>query len=138
MERSEKFQRAFEKFEKAFLKFKEIVKSQELFDFLNEDLIIEVNTKRFEYVFESMWHSLKEHLKHEGIDAPSPLRCFKEAFKLGMIDENKESIYMEIIKKRNEIVHIYDFNQAKKIYEFIRSDSVFSAVEDIYKKLKDL
>jgi len=138
MASSEKYTRTFEKFEKAFAKYREIVKSRELFDFLAEDLIIEVNTKRFEYVFESMWHTLKEQLRIEGIDAPSPLKSFKEAFKLGLISEAHERIFVEMIDKRNQIVHVYDFNQAKIIYEFIKSAEVFSAIENVYNKLKKI
>jgi len=40
-----------------------------------------------------------------------------------------------MIEKRNEIVHIYDLDQAKSIYGFIKSDEVFSAIEDVYKKI---
>ena len=136
MERGEKFQRTFEKFEKAFNKYKEIVKSKGLFDFLNQELIVEVTTKRFEYTFESMWKTLKEYLRSEGLDCPTPLRCFKESFKSSIIDESQEATFIEMIEKRNQIVHIYDLEQAEKIYGFIKGDEVFSAIESIYKKLK--
>ena len=72
MEKSEKFKRTFEKFEKALSKFREIIESQYLFDFLNQELIIEAATKRFEYTFESMWKVLKEYLRGEGLDCPTP------------------------------------------------------------------
>lgn len=136
MAKGEKFQRTFEKFEKAFNKYREIVKSKELFDFLNQELIIEVTTKRFEYTFESAWKVLREYLREEGVECPTPLKCFKEAFKLGLIEEDREGVLIEMIEKRNQIVHIYDLEQAKDIYEFIKSDNVFSAIEALYKRLK--
>lgn len=119
-----------------FGKYKEIIRSKELFDFLNEELIIEIATKRFEYTFESMWKSLKEYMRVEGVDCPTPLRCFKEAFKVGLIAENQENLFIEMIEKRNQIVHVYDLQHAKDIYKFIESDKVFSVIESLYKKLK--
>jgi len=138
MAKTEKYERTFEKFEKAFGKYKEIVKSKELFAFLNHELVVEVTTKRFEYTFESMWKVLKEYLRAEGVECPTPLKCFKEAFKAGLIDENHESVFIEMIEKRNQIVHVYDLEQAERIYKFIKSDNVFSTIETLHKKLKEL
>jgi len=136
MERSEKFRRTFGKFEKALTKFQEIIESQHLFGFLSRELIVEVATKRFEYTFESMWKVLKEYLRTEGVDCSTPLKCFKESFKAGIISENDEEIFLEIIEKRNLIVHVYDFKQAEAIYEFIRREDVLSAIKYVYQKLK--
>lgn len=136
MEKREKFKRTFEKFEKALNKFREIIESQHLFDFLNQELIIEVATKRFEYTFESMWKVLKEHLRGEGLDCPTPLRCFKEAFKAGIISESDEVIFLEMIEKRNLIVHVYDFKAAKAIYDFIKRKELVLAIKNTYEKLK--
>ena len=136
MEKTEKLQRTFEKFEKAFNKFREIIESRHLFDFLSQELIVEVATKRFEYTFESMWKVLKEYLRREGLDCPTPLKCFKEAFKLGIISESDESLFLEMVEKRNLIVHIYDFTAAKAIYDFIKSKEVILAIKNVYDKLK--
>ncbi len=84
-----------------------------------------------------MWKTLKEYLRLEGIDCPTPLKCFKEAFKAKLIDEKYEDVFIDMIEKRNLIVHIYDLDQAKNIYEFIRSEKVFSAIESVYNKLKN-
>jgi len=136
MAQTEKFSRTFEKFEKAFNKYKEIVKSAQLYSFLSQDLIVEVLTKRFEYTFESMWQALKEYLRREGIDCSTPLKCFREAFKAGIIEEAQEGTFIEMIEKRNQMVHIYDSKRAFQIYEFVKSDVVFQAIETIYNKLK--
>ncbi|MFH1548806.1 MAG: HI0074 family nucleotidyltransferase substrate-binding subunit [Candidatus Omnitrophota bacterium] len=135
MARGEKLKRTFEKFEKAFKKFGEITQSQHLFDFLNQDLIVEVTTKRFEYTFESMWKTLKEYLREEGIECSTPLSCFKEAFKAGLIKEQYENLFSEMIEKRNQIVHIYDSLQAENIYEFIKREDIFSAIKSVYTEL---
>ena len=128
MEKGQKLQRTFEKFEKAFRKFEEVIKSPYLFEFLSEELIIEISTKRFEYTFESLWKTLKEFLRGEGIICSTPLQCFREAFKRGLIKEEDESIFGEMIEKRNRIVHIY---------EFIKKDKVWSAFKNVYEKLKE-
>ena len=137
MEKGQKLQRTFEKFEKAFRKFEEVIKSPYLFEFLSEELIIEISTKRFEYTFESLWKTLKEFLRSEGIICSTPLQCFREAFKRGLIKEEDEGIFGEMIEKRNRIVHIYGFEEAKDIYEFIKKDKVWSAFKNVYEKLKE-
>lgn len=104
---------------------------------MNQELIVEIATKRFEYVFESLWRTLKEYLKREGVDCSTPLKCFKEAFKAGLIDQKHENVFVEMIEKRNLIVHVYDFEMAKDIYEFIKSPAVFSAIQSVYIKLQE-
>jgi len=135
MER-EKLKRTFKKFEKAFKKFREIVEEKALFDFLNEELIVEVGTKRFEYMYESLWKLLKEYFRTEGIECSTPLRCFKEAFKQGIVDEENEEIVLEMIRKRNEIVHIYDEKIAKDIFNFIKNKKLIKVVEKIHDRMK--
>lgn len=137
MEKGEKFQRTFEKFEKAFKKFEEIIRQPSLFDFLNEELIIEVATKRFEYTFESLWKVIQQYLRMEGLSCTTPLQCFKEAFKRGIIEEKYENLLSEMIDKRNQIVHIYGVQEAKEIYKFIQKDEIYLAIDSIYRKLKD-
>jgi len=136
MER-EKFKRTFERFEKAFGKFKEVIEGRSLFDFLSKELIVEIATKRFEYTFESMWKALKEYFRLEGIDCSTPLKCFKEAFKDGIVSEENEEIILEMIEKRNEIVHIYDEKKAEEIFEFIKKKEVMDVIREIYEKLKE-
>lgn len=137
MEKGEKFRRTFEKFEKAFRKFEEIIRQPSLFDFLSEELIIEVATKRFEYTFEALWKSLQEYLRTEGLIVTTPLQTFKESFRRGFIDEKYETIFFEMVEKRNQIVHIYGFEESKEIYQFIKKDEVYSAIKDIYQRLKN-
>ena len=112
------------------------MKTPALFSFLSKELLIEVTTKRFEYTYESMWQSLREYLRGLGIEVNSPLRCFKEAFKEGLIPEENEGIFSEIVRKRNEIVHIYDEEKAQEIFMYIGSDEVYSAIRSLYETLK--
>ncbi|MEA2082473.1 MAG: HI0074 family nucleotidyltransferase substrate-binding subunit [Elusimicrobiota bacterium] len=135
MAQDEKFKQTHERFKKAFDKYREIVKSSHLFNFLSEELIIEITTKRFEYTFESLWKTLKEKMRMEGVECSTPLKSFKEAFKAGLIDTSDEAVFIEMVEKRNQIVHIYDFEAAKLIYGFVKDEKVFSALERIFNRL---
>ncbi|MCD6505662.1 nucleotidyltransferase substrate binding protein [Candidatus Poribacteria bacterium] len=132
----DKLRRTFERFERAFRKYEEVVKTPALFSFLSKELLIEVTTKRFEYTYESMWQSLREYLRGLGMEVNSPLRCFKEAFKEGLIPEENEGMFSEIVRKRNEIVHIYDEEKAQEIFMYIGSDEVYNAIRSLYETLK--
>lgn len=136
MAKDEKLSRTFEKFKKALVKYREIVKSEELPKFLAEEFLVEITTKRFEYVFESMWKVLKERLRLEGIECASPMKCLKEAFKNDFLDRKYETTFVEMVGKRNLIVHVYDEKAAKEICRFIKSEKVCSAIESVYNKLK--
>lgn len=138
MEKAGKFRRTFEKFEKAFRKFEEIVRTPELFDFLNEELVIEIATKRFEYTFESLWNVLKEYLRSEGTLCSTPMQTFKESFKRGLVGKENEELLSEIIEKRNRVVHIYGSEEAKGIYNFIKEERVYKVFKEIYELLKKI
>jgi len=85
-----------------------------------------------------MWKTLKEYFREEGVECSTPLKCFKEAFKAGVVDERYESLFPEMIEKRNLIVHVYDSEQAEGIYEFIKREDVFLAIKSVYEQLKRL
>lgn len=73
---------------------------------LKKEILVEVTTKRFEYTFEGLWKCLKEILIEEGVQTVSPLNCFQEAFRLGLIPKKYEEVFPVMVKKRNEIVPI--------------------------------
>ncbi len=92
---------------------------------LNNDVLVEVVTKRFEYTFESLWKTIKTYLlEMKGIDCSSPMDCFKSAFQERLIPPDYENIFIDIIRTRNEIVHIYDEDAAKTVYGKIVSDYI--------------
>lgn len=136
MENYEKYRRTFTNFERAFNKFKEAVEQSELFNTLSEEIKIEVVTKRFEYLYESCWKALKEYLEVQGVLCSTPLQCFKEAFKAGLIEEKYEQTFFELVEKRNLIVHIYSFERAKEIFNFITKEEIISAFISLINKMK--
>ena len=137
MAQTEKFERTYERFKKAFNKYREIIETPHLFDFLSEELIIEITTKRFEYTFEGLWKTLKEKMRLEGVDCSTPLKSFKEAFKAGLIAPDDEAVFIDMVEKRNQIVHIYDFEAAKSIYGFVKDKKVFLAIKRVFEKLSE-
>ena len=120
----EKYARAFERFKKAFGKFREVIENSAIPDFFKEEFIIEITTKRFEYTYEAMWKSVKEFLRLRGIECNSPRSCFGELIKEGVISEDYEGILADMIVLRNSLVHIYDEQRAKEIYQEIENKNV--------------
>ena len=115
-----KLPRTFEKFEASLKKLNESTtdKFEAKYD---KDVLIEIVVKRFEYTFESLWKLLKEVVLTEGVECASPLGAFKEGFALGLIDKKNEDIFPLMVKKRNEIVHVYSDEDAEEIYHLIKN-----------------
>lgn len=68
--------------------------------------------QRFEIAFDLAWKTLREKLRTTyGIDAPSPKKCFQEAFKQGIIDDG--TIWIDMTDMRNETTHAYNENFAE-------------------------
>ena len=133
MAHRQKLSRTLENFEAAAKKLKEALDPEFQAQF-KKDILIEVITKRFEYTFESMWKCLKEILLEEGIQALSPLSCFQEAFHAGLIPKDQEAIFPTMVKKRNEIVHIYSDEDAEEIFLLIKdtfSHAIFSLLKHL-------
>jgi len=81
---------------------------------------VELSAKRFEYTYEVMWKTIKLFLLEEkGLECFSPMDCFKLAFQVGLIPENLELTFVQMVRKRNDIVHIYNDEVANEIYSSI-------------------
>ena len=70
------------------------------------DLEIDGMIQRFEFTYELLWKLLKLYLEREGIIAKTPRECFKEAYRLGILMNEEQSLKM--IDDRNMSVHLYD------------------------------
>jgi nucleotidyltransferase substrate binding protein (TIGR01987 family) len=127
---SEKLKRNIENLERAFKKLNE----SQFFEY-DHEINVELVTKRFEYAFELLWKTLKIYLFDEkGLETYSPVDCFKSAFQTGLIPQDLEQNILSMVRKRNEIVHIYDEIAAEKIYEDIISKFIKS-IEIIIDKI---
>ncbi len=54
---------------------------------------------------------------------------------MGIIDIKDEQVFVVMIEKRNQIIHICDFDAAKLIYGFVKDAKVFSAIKRVCEKL---
>ncbi|GAB6077181.1 HI0074 family nucleotidyltransferase substrate-binding subunit [Desulfurobacterium crinifex] len=131
----EKFKRALSKFEKAFGKFEEAVRFPDSFN-LSHELLVEITTKRFEYTFESMWKAVKEFLRTQGLECNSPRSCFRELLKEGIVSMEFEEVLFDMIMLRNLLVHVYDEEQAKKIYREIVKEEFLNTFKTILQELR--
>lgn len=71
--------------------------------------------QRFEFCYEICWKLLKYYLESEGIEeAKSPKSTFKEAFKIGLIEDGEA--WIDMLKDKNLTSHVYDEDVAITIY----------------------
>ncbi len=83
---------------------------------LNNDFVIGGIIDKFFLQFELGWKVLKELLKYEGCGAAnsgSPREIIKEAFRMYAFIE--EEVWLAMLRDRNDMTHIYDGAQAKKL-----------------------
>ena len=108
----EKIKRYFMDYKKALENLKEAV------EIAQSDIEIDGTIKRFELCYELVWKLIKEYLADEGIVCKSPRDTFREAHRNGIIDD--EYVWMEMIDDRNILVHTYEMENARKIFERIK------------------
>jgi nucleotidyltransferase substrate binding protein (TIGR01987 family) len=79
--------------------------------------------QRFEFTFELAWKTLKIYLDHQGLAVSSPRLAIKKAFEIGLITEAAEGdLWLAMLEDRNQTVHTYDEETAKRIYKKIVTD----------------
>ena len=99
------FQRALERFSEA------IDQREELEQRGYGDIVLDLCTKRFEFTFEMSWKAIKRGLDYLGIEAAYPRVCFKEAYAIGLI--NDQDIWIDMIEQRNLSSHVYNQNEVR-------------------------
>ncbi|MEJ5166607.1 MAG: HI0074 family nucleotidyltransferase substrate-binding subunit [Thermoanaerobaculia bacterium] len=125
----EKLNFRIREFERALNSLKEVLK--EPYSVIVRDSTI----KRFEYTFDLMWKSLKDYLNFsEGILCNSPKKCFREAFSVGIIDEEQTTMLIEMTDDRNLTSHTYIEKIAENIYSKI--STYVNLMEFILGKIK--
>ncbi len=83
-----------------------------------------------------MWKAVKEFLRNRGLECNSPRSCFRELLKEGVVSMEFEEVLFEMIMLRNLLVHVYDEEQAKKIYREIVKEKFLSTFKTILQELK--
>lgn len=94
-------------------------------DALQEDLkkgsiVIDGAIQRFEFTFELAWKLAKATLAHQGVESNTPRSAIKEAYKAGLIKDGEG--WIDMLEDRNKTSHIYDENEALRIYQKIKKN----------------
>ncbi|WP_094227446.1 HI0074 family nucleotidyltransferase substrate-binding subunit [Methanolobus psychrotolerans] len=91
---------------------------QEIMDEPYSVIIRDAAIQRFEYTFEAIWKLIKEYLlEREGIVCNSPKSCFREAFKMHLINEDESMQALYMTDDRNMTTHTYHEDVAEEIYK---------------------
>ena len=107
---------AVDKFEDAFNKLKQgIIQAK---DELDKDGVIQ----RFEFTFELLWKTLKIFLANEGIECKTPRGCLRQAFRIGLIEDEEK--FLDMLEDRNKTSHIYNKETSEKIFERIKTEYI--------------
>lgn len=91
---------------------------QEIMDEPYSVIIRDAAIQRFEYTFEAIWKLVKEYLiEREGIVCNSPKSCFREAFKMHLLNEGESMKALYMTDDRNMTTHTYHEDVAEEIYK---------------------
>ena len=123
----ERVKRTFLDFEIAFQNLKLAVNNAV------DDLDVDGTIKRFELCYELSWKIIKLYLEDLGIICKNPKECFKQAKINNLIED--ESVWMEMIETRNQLIHEYSLEFSRETFEKIKSDYV-NILEDLYRHIK--
>ena len=90
---------------------------------------------QFNLTFELAWKSLKETLELYGVAEAatgSPREIFKAAYKLGWLKDEK--VWLDMLKKRNVAIHVYDEERALTVMEMVFS-AYLAVLQDLREEL---
>lgn len=104
-----KLESLLEDFEKATQRLEEVLR-QEKNEFIRDSAI-----QRFEFTFDLCWKTVKSFLEEtHGVICASPKKCFREAYKQGLIDY--DDFWIELTNLRNQTSHMYKEELADEIF----------------------
>lgn len=104
-----KFEAVYKEFSEAVMNLAEVLQKPKD-EFMRDSAI-----KRFELAFDLGWKAIKAFLEIKGVICNSPMACFKEAFRQGLISYDDAWI-KELVETRNKTVHTYDEKLAEEVY----------------------
>ena len=73
--------------------------------------------KSFEMTFELSWKTMKDYLKHNGIDVSLPREVIKQAFANNIVTDGQ--LWIDMLEDRNLMAHVYDQARATKAVDHI-------------------
>lgn len=109
-----RWKQRFENYSKALSQLQSALQ-QKKFSVLEKDGVI----KRFEFTFELAWKTLQDILQHRGYhDIKGPKPVIKQAFQDGILSDGQA--WIDMLNDRNNSTHLYDENEARKIFDNIQ------------------
>ena len=117
----------FVAFQKSLRRFEEILAKEKTPEYRDAAI------QRFEFVIELAWKSLQKFFQEEKIICRSPKECLREAFKMGMVDD--DATWITMLDDRNLTVHTYDEKFADEIYT--RLPKYLEILQNLYKKIEE-
>lgn len=127
MASGERIESVFEQYKKALNTLQIAVNLVESTDKSKEEsykLLRDGAIQRFEYTFEICWKLIKRIAEFKGYKCNSPRDSFKEGFKLEIISNEYETVFLDMIEKRNLTAHTYNEETAVEIYNFIKENAL--------------
>lgn len=104
-----KFESVFEDFQNAVSRLEEVLEEEKT------DIVRDSAIQRFEIAFELAWKMVKAFLEeYHTTKCVSPQNCFREAFRVGLIDYDDQ--WLQLAITRNLTVHVYKEELAEKVY----------------------
>jgi nucleotidyltransferase substrate binding protein (TIGR01987 family) len=116
--------------ERAINRLKDVMEHHELD---KNDYMRDAAIQRFEFTIELFWKVLKKVLYYEKIEATTPRDTLSKAYQYKFIDS--EDIWLNMLDDRNNTSQAYKEEEAKLIFEHIKS--YLPIFEKTYKSLKD-
>ncbi|MBI2055825.1 MAG: nucleotidyltransferase substrate binding protein [Candidatus Sungbacteria bacterium] len=90
--------------------------------------------KRFELAFDLAWKTIKAFLEDKGLSCTSPVSCFKEAYRQGLV-EYDDAWIKELVETRNKTVHTYDEDLAEEVYAAL--PNILNSLQKLLHFLRD-
>lgn len=123
-----KFESIFEDYQKSVQRLHEVLR-QEKNEFIRDSAI-----QRFEIVFELAWKTVKAFVEvYHNARCVSPQTCFKEAFRVGLIEY--DNAWIELAKTRNLTVHTYKEKLAEQLYAEL--PGALEKLQELERKIKE-
>jgi nucleotidyltransferase substrate binding protein (TIGR01987 family) len=76
--------------------------------------------KAFEFTFELLWKTFQKIAKDEGLEAAGPKSSLKAAYKMDLIKNEEEVLWIQMLEDRNLMVHTYHEYLSREIVHRIQ------------------
>ena len=86
----------------------------------------------FNFTFELCWKTLKDYLDAQGLKEKFPREVIKISFQNEILENGH--IWVDMLDKRNELMHIYS-EDAAKAAELIIKNNYFPEIQKLFNKL---